>query len=209
MFGANAHYFVPQEVDSSIEKKQPTATVRPVPDFTDSEKGDHTEWTPGYLARFPWLGMGALFTVILCAIGSILTLVLSNGKSQTHWPEKLAPNVILGGLNNLANIMFGIAIGNGIAIAWWRKTLQGATIQELHRSWSFSSSFKDLMLAGKVRLTLDAVEKLLTRAVLQYHCSCGPYHKAHNYRLHAFAACDDNNHSHRQPSQCHRHRRLC
>jgi hypothetical protein len=42
-----------------------------------------------------------------------------------------------------------ICVGNGIAIAWWRKTLQGATIKQLHRSWAFSSSIKDVALAGK------------------------------------------------------------
>lgn len=39
--------------------------------------------------------------------------------------------------------------GNGVAIAWWRKTLQGATIGQLHRSWAFSVSIKEVALAGK------------------------------------------------------------
>ena len=41
-------------------------------------------------------------------------------------------------------------IGNGVAIAWWRKMLKGsATIEDLHRSWSFSTSIKHIAFAGK------------------------------------------------------------
>ena len=52
-------------------------------------------------------------------------------------------------LNSCANLAFGIAISNGIAIAWWRKTLQGSTIEQLNRSWLFSSSMKDVLLGAK------------------------------------------------------------
>jgi hypothetical protein len=38
---------------------------------------------------------------------------------------------------------------NGCAIAWWRRLLKGATIKDLHRSWTFSTSIKDAALAGK------------------------------------------------------------
>jgi hypothetical protein len=41
-------------------------------------------------------------------------------------------------------------LGNGVAIAWWRKMLKGsATIKDLHRSWSFSTSIKNIAFAGK------------------------------------------------------------
>lgn len=133
------------------EKKSATEQVRPVSDASTDIEGVFSDpnWTPGYISRFPWLGLSALSTVLLCAAASVVTLEISDGKSQSNWPEKLAPNVILGGLNSLANIMFGIAIGNGIAIAWWRRTLKGATIEELHRSWAFSSSLKEIALSGK------------------------------------------------------------
>lgn len=138
-------------MDPDIEKKGATDQVRSIDELSreDAEPLSHPAWAPGFMARFPWLGFGALFTVLLCAAGCIATLCLSNGRSERHWPSKIAPNVIIGGLNNLANIMFGIAIGNGVAIAWWRQTLKGSTIEELHRSWSFSSSFKELALSGR------------------------------------------------------------
>ncbi|KAK5010308.1 hypothetical protein LTR28_010668 [Elasticomyces elasticus] len=139
-------------------RKEPLEQIRSVDDqyehaekaFSDTEKAfSDPQWAPGFIARFPWLGFGALFTALLCSAASIVTLLVSNGKSQTDWPQRLAPNVILSGLNSIVNICFGIAIGNGIAIAWWRKTLKGATIDDLHRSWAFSSSFKDLVFSGK------------------------------------------------------------
>ncbi|KAK6442475.1 hypothetical protein LTR95_001307, partial [Oleoguttula sp. CCFEE 5521] len=138
------------EID--LEKKTVTQTVRPVSSSDDeaaSEANAEAAWAPGFWKRFPWLGFGALFTILLCSMGSILTLMLSNGRSETRWVEKLPPNVILNGLNNVQNLCFGMAIGNGIAIAWWRKTLKGATIQELHRSWTFSTSLKDIAFAAK------------------------------------------------------------
>jgi hypothetical protein len=107
------------------------------------------QWQPGKRARFPWTGFTALVVVVLCAISSVVVLRLSNGKSTRDWPDKIAPSIILSGFNGVANICFGIAIANGVAITWWRKALNGATIQDLHRSWTFSASVKDIVLGGK------------------------------------------------------------
>lgn len=91
-------------------------TIRPIEspysDHDHSEKQlQEPRWTPGFFAQFPWLGFGALFTVLLCASASVVTLMVSDGKSERHWPQKLAPNVILSGLNSVANICFSMAIG--------------------------------------------------------------------------------------------------
>lgn len=40
-------------------------------------------------------------------------------------------------------------LGNGIAIAWWRKTLKGSSIADLHRSWAFSTSVKEIIFSLK------------------------------------------------------------
>jgi hypothetical protein len=56
--------------------------------------------------------------------------------------------------------------GNGIAIAWWRKMLKGsATIEDLHRSWSFSTSIKHIALAGKY-FNLIALAALTTKLTI-------------------------------------------
>ena len=98
-----------------LEKnKQATETIRPI-DSEDEERGhiqpaDPT-WQPGIIARFPVLGFGALFVVLLCAVADVLVLVFSNNVSQTKWPKQIAPNVVLSGLNSLSSICFSIAIG--------------------------------------------------------------------------------------------------
>ncbi|KAF7196558.1 Homocysteine S-methyltransferase 1 [Pseudocercospora fuligena] len=110
---------------------------------------DDPDWKPGFANRFPWLGFGALTVVLVCAVASVLVLCLADNVSQTKWKKQIAPNVIITILNSVANLCFGIAISNGIAIAWWRKTLQGATIEHLNRSWLFSSSIKEVILGAK------------------------------------------------------------
>ena len=97
-------------------KVEVTETVRPISQpSTDSENAEgqvqDPKWAPGFIARFPWIGFGALVMVLLCVVGSIVTLVTSNGKSQTYWKKQLAPNVLLSIMNNVANICFSIAIG--------------------------------------------------------------------------------------------------
>jgi hypothetical protein len=107
------------------------------------------QWKTGLKARFPWTGAIALFTILLCANSSLTVLLVSNGRRQLHWAEKIGPSVLLSAFNGIANICFGIAIANGVAITWWRQALKGATIKDLHRSWQFSSSIKDVVLYGK------------------------------------------------------------
>lgn len=71
-----------------------------------------------------------------------------DGLARNRWPKQIRPSVILSLLNNAANLAFSLAIANGVAIAWWRKALKGSTIENLHKSWEFSSSIKAAALAG-------------------------------------------------------------
>ena len=72
-----------------------------------------------------------------------------DGLTKGRWPKQIRPSVILSLLNSVAGLAFSLAIANGVAIAWWRKVLKGSTIQDLHKSWSFSASVKSAALAGK------------------------------------------------------------
>ncbi|KAI5239331.1 hypothetical protein E4T43_06806 [Aureobasidium subglaciale] len=126
-----------------------TAQVHTVSLDSEERAFPDPQWQPGKRARFPWTGFTALMTVVFCAICSVIVLLLSDGKSTSRWPEKIAPSIILSGFNGVANICFGIAIANGVAITWWRMALKGATIQDLHRSWTFSASVKDIVLGGR------------------------------------------------------------
>lgn len=148
-------------------------------------------WHPGVLSRFPWLGFAALCGVILCLGASTLVLALSNHKTQTKtywtraWPKAVAPNVLISIFSSLSSILFGIAIsetlhkhsctlfvkiltsllGNGIAIAWWRRVSAGGTIKDLNRSWQFSSSMREILLSGKAFNTI-ALTALVAKMTL-------------------------------------------
>jgi hypothetical protein len=126
-----------------------TAHVNTVSLSSEERAFPDPRWNTGMWARFPWTGFVALSIIVLCAVGSVVVLLVSRGKTVEQWSDTIAPSILLSGFNGVANICFGVAIGNGVAITWWRKALKGATIQELHRSWTFSSSIKDIVLGGK------------------------------------------------------------
>lgn len=90
-----------REAMEDAEMKLEAAGQDPHP-FTDDP-----DWKPGYMARFPWLGFGALAFVLLCAIACVLVLSFADGKSQSKWPKRIAPNVIITVLNSIANLAFG------------------------------------------------------------------------------------------------------
>ncbi|KAI4733339.1 hypothetical protein E4T45_15151, partial [Aureobasidium sp. EXF-8846] len=126
-----------------------TAHVNTVSFSSEERAFPDPRWNTGMLARFPWTGFAALSIIVLCAVGSVVVLLVSRGKTVEQWSDTIAPSILLSGFNGVANICFGVAIRNGVAITWWRKALKSATIQELHRSWTFSSSIKDIVLGGK------------------------------------------------------------
>ncbi|OQN98729.1 hypothetical protein B0A48_15395 [Cryoendolithus antarcticus] len=149
------------------EKKEAAEEVRPVSNDLDTINAPHeqenTSWSPGFLSRFPWLGLGALFLVLVCLAGNVAVLTVSDGKIQGEqswkelyrdgltrgrWPKQIRPSVIVTILNSAANLAFSLAIANGVAIAWWRKALKGSTIEDLHDSWNFSSSVKAAALSA-------------------------------------------------------------
>lgn len=111
----------------------------------DAPPAPEAQWAPGKIARFPTVGLGALFGVLVAAGAAALTLGIADGRSSSHWPKRIPPNVILAVINAVANLCLAIAISQGVAIAWWRKALHGATVSTLHRSWAFSASIKELV----------------------------------------------------------------
>lgn len=103
------------------------------------------KWQPGFWKQFPWLGAGALLLVILISLTSALVLVFSNNRAQSQWDKRIAPNVILSVLNSVASVCLAVAVAQGVTISWWRKAMRGATIHELHNTWSFGTSLTHLI----------------------------------------------------------------
>jgi hypothetical protein len=83
------------------------------------------------------------------------------------WQQRLiiSPSVALAAVNTVSNFALAIAIGHGVAIAWWRKALKGATVADLHHSWTFSASVFDVLTAGR-RFNLIALTALTAKLAL-------------------------------------------
>jgi hypothetical protein len=132
---------------------------------SNTEFNQDTTWETGWKARFPYLGVAALFCVWVAAGAAAVVLVFSDGKAQSTWPKKITPNVILAAINAFANIMLAVGIGQGVAIAWWRKVIRGATVTDLHHSWGFSTSLVSLVKGWKY-LNFIALAALATKVAI-------------------------------------------
>lgn len=103
------------------------------------------QWHPGFLVRFPLLGAFAMFTMLCCIASVGIVLATSHGKFRNEWPiderwkwsekygywvhkAQIEPHVLLAIVNTISNVALAIAIGQGVAIAWWRRAMQGSTI---------------------------------------------------------------------------------
>jgi hypothetical protein len=82
-------------------------------------------------------------------------------------------------VNTISNVCLAVAIGQGIAIAWWRKALKGSTVEDLHKTWGFSSSVLQLLTAGRsfnlvALAALTAKLALIDSLLLQRAAGSGP-----------------------------------
>jgi hypothetical protein len=90
----------------------------------------------------------------------------SSGKYSEEWPAhqgwewmptgwkkrtQIAPHVLLAIVNTVTNVALAIAIGHGVAIAWWRRVLKGSTI-EVDCYYLRSTATHSLPLAGSTSI---------------------------------------------------------
>ncbi|KAE9965356.1 hypothetical protein BLS_007692 [Venturia inaequalis] len=155
------------EYRSQYEKAKSTATFEAKEvdlESKDDETANSIHWQPGVKARFPWIGLIAILAMLTCIAFSVVILVTSDKKVSEQWPivikwkwisrkwkktAQLTPSVALAVTNTVSNLALAIAIGQGVAITWWRKALKGSTVEDLHKSWSFSTSVLELLTAGR------------------------------------------------------------
>lgn len=110
-------------------------------------KPEVSHWQPGYLKRFPYVGVIALLTTLLTAVCCVIVLYLSNGKSSAEWPRNFPPNVALSVFTSIGNLALATAFSRGTSIAWWRMAMNGATLAQLHESWSTTNSALGILSA--------------------------------------------------------------
>ncbi|MCJ1402974.1 hypothetical protein MMC11_006196 [Xylographa trunciseda] len=114
--------------------------------------GGGNPWQSGFVKRFPWQGISALFGVILCVVASALVLRSSNGTRIDLWPAEnhtFQPAVFLALFSALANTLLRFALQEGCAITWWREVIKGKSIIDLHRYWFYGASAKASLTSGK------------------------------------------------------------
>ncbi|KAE8344342.1 hypothetical protein BDV24DRAFT_160485 [Aspergillus arachidicola] len=100
-------------------------------------------WEPGVLKRLPLLGISALLGVLACLIYNITILLTSNGKPQNSW--KVQPSVPLAISSAISTGLLRFALAEGAAITWWNKAINGCTVYDLRRNWSFANSIYDVI----------------------------------------------------------------
>lgn len=156
------------------------------------------QWQPGFWKRFPWLGAVALCTIVFVCIIEVIVLLLSNNKAASQWNKPVikrypkatwpSPNVILSIFNSMTSIAITVAVGQGIAIAWWRKALKGTSIKELHNTWSFGGSITSIVLNLKyfnfaalaaVVTKLTIIDSVLFQRATTTYVALGPQ-RSHN-----------------------------
>ncbi|RAQ51842.1 hypothetical protein AFGD_005990 [Aspergillus flavus] len=110
---------------SSRQERKPSSTT--CPENLSSKSLDWINpapqsWEPGALMRLPLLGFSALLGV---------------------W--KVQPSVLLAISSAVSTGPLRFALAEGAAITWWNKAINGCTVYDLHRNWSFANSIYDVI----------------------------------------------------------------
>ncbi|KAJ4300837.1 hypothetical protein N0V90_002925 [Kalmusia sp. IMI 367209] len=134
----------------------------------EESKEDHDhgiDWQPGWKHQFPWIGFAGFMTVVFATAMAVAILGISNHKRVKDWPfEKypVQPNVLLNIANQVQNLGLITLIGQGLAVAWWRKALKGSSLDTLHRNHAYSYSFYAVITSGK-HFNAIALAALMTK----------------------------------------------
>ncbi|KAJ4168399.1 hypothetical protein NW754_002271 [Fusarium falciforme] len=80
----------------------------------------------------------------------ILIILKSNGDPIDNW--RVAPGVYLAIASVVANIVLRYTFNKGVEISWWVAALREdgtTTVADLHHIWSFGTSLRSALLAGR------------------------------------------------------------
>lgn len=148
---------------SSSYRKAPNVETAEVSGDDDSEDG--IDWRPGFRQQFPWIGFAGLIIIIVATSMGVAVLGLSDNKRVKDWPFTkfpIQPNVLINIANQFQNLGLITFISQGLAIAWWRKAMQGSSLSTLHRNHAYSYSFYSIMTSGK-HFNIVALAALMTK----------------------------------------------
>jgi hypothetical protein len=129
--------------DVTIDVRE-SASTEEVQEKHKEEHCEHVQWETGFWKRFPWIGASAILSMLVCIALDGVILGTSDEQYQQQWPAhqkwdmlsekwktktQIGPHVLLAIVNTVTNVALAIAIGHGVAIAWWRRVLKGSTIE--------------------------------------------------------------------------------
>ncbi|KAL2066023.1 hypothetical protein VTL71DRAFT_2094 [Oculimacula yallundae] len=152
--------------DISNEKREPVIVQQAI-HVSDSSNTDCETQRPKstakkYLYHIPWASAAELLIVVLTIVGAVVLVVCIDGKQQ--WPTSvhigkvrgrelnmslITPATILSVAHSIIAFLIGLAVKDGITMAWWRRTLAGGTVKSLEQNYRFGTSLKDALLARK------------------------------------------------------------
>ena len=127
------------------------SSLLPSPPDEDNQTIDE-EWIPGIRRRLPWIALLAAVGVVIAIVSTLVVLVNSHGKPIDSWPDHrrpIQPTVLVAVFTAIANTLLRYLLAEGVQLSWWTKALDGATVGDLHRYWSFGSSAFAAALAGR------------------------------------------------------------
>ena len=134
---------------------------------------DSPPWQPGIWKRFPYLGIGSLIGAVLSTCAAVIVVVSSDQKPVTEfstWNYRghtlhIQPSTLLAISSALTNVLLGLAFSEAVTIAWWWRVLQGSTVGELHRSWSYGQSLWAALSSGS-NFNIIALAAILTKIAI-------------------------------------------
>lgn len=164
-----------------MEKTVPHTTVSVADSEESHELKPISKWSPGYYNRVPYFGVVGLSCIAIFACASLGVLIGSNHKSTSTWSQNFAPNILISIFNAIGSIGLAVAVGEGIAIAWWRCAMKGATVQQLHEQWSLSQGIWNALffrpksvLGSSIALAMLATQVTVLNSIL-YQASTTTY----------------------------------
>ena len=104
------------------------------------------------------MAAGALILTLASIATSIGVLAGSDNRPITEW--RFQPTVYLAIVTTVANVCLHYAFAQSVTIAWWRTSLRGTTINELHRTYQYGNDFLAALL-GLRHLSLISIACLL------------------------------------------------
>lgn len=122
-----------------MEKSVADTTVSEVNSEESHDLKPISKWSPGYYNRIPYFGVIGLSTIFILSCASLGVLIGSNHVSTSTWSQTVAPNILLSIFQALGSIGLALAMTEGVAIAWWRIAMKGATVERLHKQWDLST----------------------------------------------------------------------